>query len=198
MRAQWWTLRRLVPSFAIALSAGIIVAASLPAGAASASAATLGVRAPATNTKTCSFYHSHEGPWYEIDANSHKKYAWTVSGSYVYLQPYTDSLSQCWKLIGGFGHGEFEFENAYVEQCISNAKPKTKGNLVSMSACISKTNERYQNGAPAADKFVILDIVADTNLCIAAEPGISKDANLDLATCSNSKSDMDWYLNSNP
>jgi hypothetical protein len=198
MRAKWWTLRRLVPSFATALSAGIIVAASVPAGAASASAGTLGVRAPATSTQTCSFYRSHEGLWNSIEANSNKKYVWTVSGSYIYLEPFTNSLSQCWKLIGGFGNGEFEYENAYVEQCISNAKPKSKGNLVSMSACLSKSNEKYQNGAPAADDYVILNTVEDTNLCIAADPGISEDANLDIATCSNSKSAMDWYINTSP
>jgi hypothetical protein len=199
MKAKRWTSWRLAPAFTIAISVGIIATASAPAGAASAAAGAVGASTSPASTDTCTFYNANLGNWIAIDNNSVRADAWTVSGSYVYLERYTDSLSQCWKVIGGFGNGEHELENAYDGQClrVSNTAPKSPNDLVDMSACLSQTFEKFVDGAPAADglSYTALE---DENLSVAAQGSVSPGVALVLATDNWTHPGMLWYNNTNP
>jgi hypothetical protein len=197
MKAKRWTSWRLAPAFAAAISVGIIAAAaSAPAGAARAA---VGASASTTSATTCTYYNANLGNWIAIDNNSIRADAWTVSGSYVYLERYTDSLSQCWKVIGGFGNDEVELENAYDGQClrVSNTAPKSPNDLVDMSACLSQTFEKFVDGAPAADG-ISYTAVEDTNLSVAAQGSVTPGVALVLATDNWTHPGMLWYNNTNP
>jgi hypothetical protein len=193
------TSRRLVAAFATTLSVGIIATAGGTAGAPSASAATLS--ASATSTYSCTFYNANVSPaWSAMDNASIKSDAWTASGSYVYLERYTDSLSQCWKYVGGFGHGEFEWENALSpQQClrVDNAHPKSSGDLMTLAPCLSETFEKFISAAPAGPALAFAAL-EDTNLCVAADGSITPGVALVLATCNFSHQGQLWFQNITP
>jgi len=121
---------------------------------------------------------------------------WTVPGTHsgdtVVLSRYGDRLSQCWKMLGGFGNGEAEFQRANTGMCLAvkGASKKVNTSLV-LYPCLSKTRELfkvYYNSE--TDKAMFQNV--NSNLCIEAKGGLVSGHRLVQAKCSSYGNWQSW------
>jgi hypothetical protein len=187
-----------------ARAAGLAAFAAILTAAAGFAVAPSVSAAPLSNpTKTCTFAHNHLGPTnYAIDSYTNRKLAWTHNhnspGDPAILEPYKDTLNQCWRLQFGFGHGQFEITNR--EGLCLTANPIFHGSGVplELQACLSKKTQLFVDPAPAAQKGVRFELVKYPKLCIASDTKIQAGAVLYQETCNGKSSVQHWWINTNP
>jgi hypothetical protein len=182
-------------------SAAILTATAGITGAASATAAV--PSRPLTNVKTCTFAHGHLGPTnIAIDAYTDRKLAWTHNvnkvGATGDLQPYKDTLNQCWHLQYGFGNGYFEIRPFYkVTMCLTtNPKHHSSGFPLVFEACLSRKTQLFY--AYGSVSNLRIELVRYPSLCIGADAKIKAGAKLYQETCRSKDNLERWWINYNP
>jgi hypothetical protein len=118
----------------------------------------------------------------------------TQSGDSVVLSAYGDHLSQCWKLLGGFGNGEAEFQRANTDMCIAvkGASRKVNTSMV-LYPCLSKTRELFKvHTNPDSGRTQFQNV--NSGLCIEAKGGLVSGHRLIQAKCSFYGNWQSWIL----
>ena len=188
MKRVSWVMR-----IAFSIVAPIVAAGTIAAAPAMAASQQPGIRPP----QTCHAWRVLYGPYGAIDSYTNRSLAWTTNGaegSSIYLARYTGSLSQCWKLLGGFGHGEIEFSLAHTGMCI-RVHQGGAGAYLEDWPCLSYPSELFtgvRNNAKVMWKNV------QSGLFITADIGITPFAALNQGRESNYDSSQTWFMNTSP
>lgn len=192
MKRFSWVMR-----IAFSLVAAIVAAGAITAAPAIASSQQPGNKLP----RTCHTWRALFGPFFAVDAYTNKGLAWTTAGtegSTIHLGNYKGQgkLDQCWKLQGGFGHGELEFALAHSGMCIRvHGGDKGAGAVMEAWPCLSYTSELFtaiSKGHRAMWKNV------KSGLCVTARVGITFGSTLVQERCSNFDKPQSWRLNASP
>jgi hypothetical protein len=192
---------RRIRDFAIALSAVAALTGFLttPASAATPTTATVAeavTQAAAPNTNTCTFWRANHGPWGITKSFVNRGLVWTASGtasgSRVSLANNADKLTQCWKLLGGFGNGRFEFQMAGTNLCLNvSGASRQIGAYLIVYPCLSQINELFF-GATLNQRTQFQS--ANSGLCIESRGGIHAGAGLIQNNCSHYGDWQSWFL----
>jgi hypothetical protein len=148
------------------------------------------------NPNTCTFWRANHGPWGVTKAFDSRSLVWTASnntsGSKVSLATNADKLTQCWRLLGGFGNGRVEFQLAGTSLClnVAGASRNVGANLI-VYPCLSQINELFfgstLNGRSQFQS-------ANSLLCIEARNGLHAGAALIQNHCSQHGPWQSWLL----
>jgi hypothetical protein len=174
----------------IAIPAAVIGIAIAPSASATPSAASL--------PQTCTFYHGHVGGSYDaIDSYTSRGLAWaeasSTEGTPLSLARYRDTLNQCWRLLGGFGNGEFEFSDTN-NLCLTENSNHDAGVPLVLELCLSKKTQLFKNFTPIS-RF---QLVNSPSLCIGLSESIKAGAVLYQQTCNSSSNGQHFFLNTSP
>ena len=151
---------------------------------------------PAYPVKSCKFWRANLGPWGPVRSVKKPSLVWTVpgtqSGDSVVLSTYGDRLSQCWKILGGFGNGELELQRANTGMCVAvkGASRKVNTSIV-LYPCLSKTRELFKVYTNPNNGRTLFQNI-NSGLCIQAKGGLVSGHRLIQAKCSNYGNWQSW------
>jgi Ricin-type beta-trefoil lectin domain len=153
------------------------------------------------NPSTCHFFRVLFGHWFAVDAYVNRSLAWTAhshrSGSQISLAHYTDSLTQCWKLLGGFGNGEFELTLAHSGACLTAAGAgRSPGDPMIIFPCRSQRNQLWKSFISRSGRIEFQSV--RSALCVTGRSGITSGSLLVQESCSTFDNAQSWTLNINP
>jgi Ricin-type beta-trefoil lectin domain len=187
------TLAIMLP--AVTVLTGLLTISTLAATPRPAAAETV-TPAVDVNTNTCTFWRANHGPWGITKAFVNRNLVWTASsnasGSRVTLAANADKLTQCWKLLGGFGNARFEFQMAGTSLCLNVAgASRNVGASLIVYPCLSQINELFF-GATLNQRTQFQS--ANSGLCIEARGGVNAGAGLIQNNCSHYGPWQSWFL----
>jgi hypothetical protein len=115
------------------------------------------------------------------------------------LEPYHDTLKQCWHIISGFGHGEFEIQISTGKSlCITqNSTTHGPGVPLELEACLSKKTQLWVDYGTDKSRSRF-ELVAHPKLCIASDTKVQSGAVLYQENCNNSSPRQHWFINTSP
>lgn len=143
MRFRW-----MAGAITVVAALGLSVPSAAMAAPTAGSHAAAAAASPAYPVNSCQFYNAHYGPWATTRAFVNTSLAWTTDGlsggNWVRLAVYRDALTQCTKLLGGFGGGQFEFQEAHTGLCVSVAGgSRSAGANILLEPCQSRWSQRW-------------------------------------------------------